>query len=102
MNKFDPTDTFDPATEIQRLRDDFQPHNLSKKICEAIKTQIDINIILKEIISDAITNDLVMQRIFKTLIKETLREESAQFWFKIIGLIISLIGAFISGGHFLK
>lgn len=95
-------DSFDSKAEIQRLKDDFEPHNLSKKICEAIKTQKDIDTSIKSILKEALENDICTQKIIKCLTKESLREEGKNIWIKIAGVIFSLVIAFISGGYFLK
>ena len=87
-------DNFDTKTEIQRLRSDFEPHNLSKKICEAIKSQKDIDIAIKGVIQDALEKDIDTRKVVKDLIKESRKENVWAFGIAIVQYILS----FIAGG----
>ena len=102
MNNFDPNDTFNSKEEIRRIKKDFEPYNFSKRICAAITTQKDINIVLKDIIKDSLENDLSTHKFLKTLIKELILEENKNIWYKVITIIVGGIMAFVGGGYFMK
>jgi hypothetical protein len=94
----------DNTSDIQNLKDDFEPHNLSKKICEAIKTQKDINIVIKEVVEDALKNDSNTQMLVKQLVQDSIKEEKWQSWKQnwkhIVGWLVTIIIAFLGGGYY--
>jgi hypothetical protein len=94
------SDDYNQKDELERLKKDIEPHNLSKIVCEAIKNQKDIDISIKGIIKEALEKDVDTRKIVKELIKESIREEGWQNWKHIIGWFITIILAFISGGYF--
>lgn len=102
MEKFDPTDTFNSKEEIIRLQKDFEPYNFSKKICAAITTQKDINVILKDIVKESLENDVYVHKFLKSLIRDLIADETKNIWFKVIAIIIGGIMTFVGGGYFIK
>lgn len=102
MNKTNSEDNFDTKKEIQQLKDGFEPHNLSTRICQAIKSQKDIDIVLKEVVKEALQNDISVQKILKNLIIETAKENNFISWKVAMSWILTLILSVISGGYFIK
>ena len=93
-------DNFNPKDEIRLLKEGLEPHNLSKKICEAIENQKDIDKSIVGIINTALKNSLETRNLVKEVTKEAIQEAQWNYWAKMTGLIIAVAVAFISGGYF--
>jgi hypothetical protein len=100
MSKINSKDTFDSKAEIKSLKDDFEPHNLSKKICEAINNQKDVDRSIKSVIDFALEKDIDTRNIVKNIAKEAIKDEWWKRWIQILIWLGSLLCAFISGGYF--
>lgn len=90
-------DNFDSKKEIELLKDNFEPHNLSKKICEAIKNQVDINLAIQEIIKKSLKDDITTQETIKSIIDKHITYKSLKW---ILGWIMTIILAIIGGKYF--
>lgn len=78
----------------------FEPHNLSKKICEAIKTQKDIDSSIKGVIKYSLGNDVDIRKMVQDLIKHHIKELGLISWKTALGISFTLLLAIIGGGYF--
>jgi hypothetical protein len=91
------SDDYNQKDELERLKKDIEPHNLSKIVCEAIKNQVDINLAIQEIINKSLKDNVSTQNIVKDIISKHVRYMT---WGWIVSTIGLLILAFIGGGYF--
>ena len=84
-------DNFDPREAITQLGAGFEPHNLAKKVCEAIKEQVTLQSILKDFYKTTLKEDVDTQNIIRGIIWKS--------W-KVVGsILLSIVLAFIGGGY---
>lgn len=69
--------------------------NLSANICKAIKTKKDIDAAIRDIIRQALSNDVSIQTIFEDIIKQRFTELKVKFWTTVILALTSLAVTFI-------
>ncbi len=53
--------------QIQGIKDDFQPHNFSKRMCASIENQTDINRAITKIVQDSLSENSSIQEIIKKI-----------------------------------
>lgn len=102
MSKNNSKDDFNTRAEFALLKDSFEPHNLSKKICEAIDNQKDVDRAIQNIINTTLAKDIDTRKIVKELVMECMKDNSWKTWLKVLLTAFALVLAFISGGYFNK
>lgn len=93
-------DNFDPKTEIRRLQEGFEPHNLSEKMCEAIKKQKDVDKAIKEVIEESLKKEVNIINAVKNIVIEYGKEKRWNNFLVGLGWVVTLVLAFIGGGYF--
>jgi hypothetical protein len=53
---------------LQDIKGSFEPHNFSRKMCESIENQVDINSAIRNIIQVSLKDDVNMQNTIKSII----------------------------------
>jgi len=56
---------------LKDIKGGLEPHNFSKKMCESIENQVDINSAIKNLIQVSLKNDVNMQNTIKNINKQT-------------------------------
>lgn len=95
-------DDFSTKAEFALLKDNFEPHNLSKRICEAIDNQKDVDRAIQNIINTTLAKDIDTRKIVKELVIECMKDNSWKTWAKFFTVLLSLVLAFISGEYLNK
>lgn len=81
---------FDTKSEIEKIRKDLEPHQMGILISQALKTQKEPEDVIKQIVLDAIINNVKYHDAIKKVNTITLPQ--------IITWIVGVVGAFFAGG----
>ncbi len=76
--------------ELKRLKNDIEPHNLSKIVCEAIKNQVDINAAIQTIINKSLQENVLTQGIIKNIINQHVPYMTWKFILGVVTAHISI------------
>lgn len=92
------SDDFDYEEEYKRIKNEFEPHNLSQKMCKSIEKQTDIREALNGLIKYSLKSDIETQEIIKGIIYKHWK-----VWLPIAGVtLLHIVCACISAGWFNK